>query len=524
MDSDPVVVSDRGTARVWAFELIQDMQSGGTDAPARLAELVAAAAAGHDWPEMARIGAFGRAIAAWVAGDPGLGGAVDELMRLSRTDGDDCMLALGLAMRAAFVVDGTLGAGSPAFDADLAEAVVLLEQAGGPAMETVSALTACGIAFDYRCLWELAEDAYAAAMRLEPLLEPGVGRRLLAAVMFNRVEAHVTWASRLRQLGDQGGLAERWEAWAEVVARSEEYGLPDAWMPEVSALGLVMRALIGEDVEGEADAALAEPAGGPSDRSPSHLRLAVALSRISSGRGDAVAAVGEAVEAVDAEMFPLLHELALYLAAEVEAAEGPGAGLRCAQLHIERRWADRLANLEAMRLRISAERMRSELERMSSEVRRDDLTGIGNRRALASYTADLHRSDAKGMSVLMIDVDAFKPVNDRYGHAVGDAVLSRLASVLDNGIRPTDLVIRLGGDEFLVILPGVDSDVAAQRASALMEAIDGQLWSELGPGLRVSVSIGVASGTLEDLESVRARADRAAYRAKRAGGGRISVT
>jgi diguanylate cyclase (GGDEF)-like protein len=176
-----------------------------------------------------------------------------------------------------------------------------------------------------------------------------------------------------------------------------------------------------------------------------------------------------------------------------------------------------------MRSRISAERMRGELERVSSEVSRDDLTGIGNRRALATYTADLHRADSKAIAVLMIDLDSFKPINDRYGHVVGDAVLSRIASILDAGVRPTDLAIRLGGDEFLVILPGVDVAVAGQRAAALMEAVMAQPWHELGPGLKVSVSIGVGAGVLDDFESVRARADRAVYRAKRSGGGVIEI-
>jgi diguanylate cyclase (GGDEF)-like protein len=512
----------RAEARVRAFELIQAVQIGDTEAPVELAALVAQTQA-CDWSELVRIGMFGRAVEAWTAGEStALAAHLYELIALSRAAGDQCLSALGLAMRAAFVIDGSLGAGAPTFDGDLAEAMVLLERSGGGALEMISALTACGIAFDYRSLWELSEEVYAAALSLEPeAATTVVGLTLLAAVMFNRAEAQVGWAGRLRQINDTAAIEERLQTWPEVVAAVERFGVPEAWKPELVALGLLMEALAGRDVTEAAERALAAPDG--FTRPSGHLELARAFSIFTTRGAAAGPDVSRALAAIDAEIFPQLHELALYLAAEVEAVAGPSAGARYARFHIERRWADRLTQLGAMRSRISAERMRAELERVSSEVSRDDLTGIGNRRALTRYTADLRRSDVKAVAVLMIDLDAFKAINDRYGHGVGDAVLSRIASILAASVRPTDLAIRLGGDEFLVILPGVDEEVAIQRAAALTAAVAAQPWPELGPGLSVAASIGVAVGPLDDFDSVRARADRAVYRAKRSGGGIVDL-
>jgi diguanylate cyclase (GGDEF)-like protein len=524
MRADRTVVGDRAAARVRAFEIVQEVQSLEPGAGERLAELFESAVA-SGWPEVARIVLFGQAVASWISRGERLGADVDTLIECSRRDHDHCMLAVGLAMRAAFVAEGGLGAGSPAFDSDLAEAVVLLESAEAGPLEMITARTACGIAFDYRSLWELGDEQYAAAQAFQALAGPGVGQTMLAAVMFNRAEAHVSWASRLRQLGDHAALAERWRAWDEVAARSESYGLPPTWKTELTALGLLMEAMAGYDVAIASVRLLGQlEEGGSADPRPvAHLKLALALSRFGSVGSEARPEVSDALEAVDGEVFPLMYELALFLAAEVEAADGRDIGLRCARLHIERRWADRLTQLESMQARIASQRMRTELDRVSLEARRDDLTGIGNRRALASYTAEVQRLGTETLAVIMVDVDNFKSVNDKFGHDVGDAVLARIAGILDLGVRPGDLAIRFGGDEFLVMLANVETEVADQRARLLMKQIDEQAWEDLAAGLRIEVSMGVAAGRLADLGAVRAQADRAVYQAKNRGGGVVAV-
>lgn len=525
MEADEPPLTGRADARLRAFELIQGLQSGHPGAADDLAGL-ASSAADAGWPEVARLGLYGKAVGSWINRSPTLGADVDAVIATAGQEGDEWLGALGLAMRAAFVVDGT-GPASPAFDQELAAAVVTLEHLQAAALELITAHTACGMALDYRSLWELADEQYASALRLAAHAEPGIGDTLLAAVMFNRAEAHVCWASRLRQLGHVDALAERWRSWADVVARSVTFTMPDRWYGELMTLGHIMAALAGVDVSADVRRALSELDGpGLSDpRAVGHLKLAAALSAVGGPAGSDGCprqAVAEALEAVSPEADPELYDLALYLAAEVEAVEGSPFGLLCAKRQIEHRWDEREAKLSAMRSRISTERLRGELERVTLQVTRDDLTGIGNRRALAAFTDGLDRGGVDRIAFIMVDVDRFKEVNDRHGHGAGDEVLQRIGRVLDHGVRPVDLAIRLGGDEFLVVLTGVDGDVAMERAAGIMERIDAQSWHEASSGLDVTVSIGVAAGSRGDLDTIRARADRAVYESKRAGGHRVT--
>jgi diguanylate cyclase (GGDEF)-like protein len=182
-----------------------------------------------------------------------------------------------------------------------------------------------------------------------------------------------------------------------------------------------------------------------------------------------------------------------------------------------------MAQLSSMRSRIASERLRRELHRVSLEVTRDDLTGIGNRRALAAFTADLDRRAVDDIGLIMVDVDQFKDVNDSHGHHAGDAVLARIARILEQTVRPADLAVRLGGDEFMVVVSGVDLGVTHERADAIMQAIDRHPCGDVKPGLRVTVSMGVAAGRRLDLDSVWTAADRAVYESKRAGGHRVTA-
>lgn len=150
----------------------------------------------------------------------------------------------------------------------------------------------------------------------------------------------------------------------------------------------------------------------------------------------------------------------------------------------------------------------------------DDLTGVANRglfmRLLAQTLSGAARTKAR-TAVLFVDVDNFKAVNDTHGHAVGDAVLVEIARRLRGAIRPTDLVARVGGDEFVVIAADLDDEEAcavAQRVLALCSAPV----SIGGPSVSVSVSVGV---TVEDPgadpDGSVGRADTAMYAAKAAG-------
>ncbi len=158
----------------------------------------------------------------------------------------------------------------------------------------------------------------------------------------------------------------------------------------------------------------------------------------------------------------------------------------------------------------------------------DVLTGLWNRRHMVErLEQEFLRARRVGSSLatLMIDVDHFKAVNDRYGHAVGDQVLREISRRLRDGARGYDLVGRLGGEEFVVVLPEAEIAGAAQVAERVRQAVAG-LPLECGTlSLHVTVSLGVAALRDSDdrVEAVLGRADAALYRAKAAGRNRVVV-
>ncbi|HET6184172.1 MAG TPA: diguanylate cyclase [Acetobacteraceae bacterium] len=166
---------------------------------------------------------------------------------------------------------------------------------------------------------------------------------------------------------------------------------------------------------------------------------------------------------------------------------------------------------------------------MATQARTDPLTGLLNRRAffeeLPRHAERLDREALPG-TLLYIDLDRFKSVNDELGHETGDELLCCLADLLRNAFRPTDLVARLGGDEFAVWLNGADHLTAAERAEWLRVEVP-RRFAALAPGLpELGLSVGIATrraGNGEDLESVMRRADLAMYEVKRGGRGHWRV-
>ncbi|PWU18163.1 MAG: hypothetical protein C5B48_15060 [Candidatus Rokuibacteriota bacterium] len=155
---------------------------------------------------------------------------------------------------------------------------------------------------------------------------------------------------------------------------------------------------------------------------------------------------------------------------------------------------------------------------LSELARRDDLTGLLNRRALEQELERLlsdPRPEGPCGVVLLVDLDGFKSVNDTLGHAAGDELLRRVAMALQSSVRRTDVVARVGGDEFAVLLIGMTGS-EADRIADKVEAAVATVWP---PGLRggASVGIAVAGGSQLTPTAVLAAADRAMYAAKRAG-------
>jgi diguanylate cyclase (GGDEF)-like protein/PAS domain S-box-containing protein len=157
----------------------------------------------------------------------------------------------------------------------------------------------------------------------------------------------------------------------------------------------------------------------------------------------------------------------------------------------------------------------------------DPLTGAYNRRhGDALLAAQFSRRKRYGLSfaVLAMDVDHFKAVNDRYGHAAGDAVLRAVVETCRNALRPVDAVVRWGGEEFLVIMPETDSAAAMTTAERLRALIAGTgVGYPGGPNIHITISIGVALPTCDNVGELLSRADEALYAAKQRGRDRVSL-
>ncbi|AMV73223.1 diguanylate cyclase [Desulfuromonas carbonis] len=159
----------------------------------------------------------------------------------------------------------------------------------------------------------------------------------------------------------------------------------------------------------------------------------------------------------------------------------------------------------------------------------DPLTGLANRRTLMStLEREFRRSQRNGapLSLLMVDIDHFKQVNDRYGHQQGDAVLTTVAGILRRHLRPYDLAARFGGEEFSLVLPETGLDEAVRVGERIRLAVAGQAFPGPLVDLELTVSLGAAVfpapgiGSDEDLIRV---ADHALYQAKDSGRNRLQA-
>jgi diguanylate cyclase (GGDEF)-like protein len=167
---------------------------------------------------------------------------------------------------------------------------------------------------------------------------------------------------------------------------------------------------------------------------------------------------------------------------------------------------------------LSTALMRSDVEHRGEAVI-DPLTGMLNRKALSNRAAELtQQSEVSGQPVGIVigDLDHFKGINDSLGHAVGDTVLKQIAYEMRTHLRAFDLAYRLGGDEFLFLMPGADAAECRELADQLRNAVEGTL----GESINVTISLGVAAspkGERFDYDAVFAAADAALYEAKQLG-------
>jgi len=205
--------------------------------------------------------------------------------------------------------------------------------------------------------------------------------------------------------------------------------------------------------------------------------------------------------------------------ADLDVAEhGPHPAVdlwkRLARESLQRVWIERDGRFTSLQSRNQVRALTAETSRMGQAALLDPLTGLGNRHMM---TSTVDRAGG-ALSVVFIDLDDFKQVNDRYSHAVGDEVLRRIAVILRTHCRSDDVPVRYGGDEFVILVAG--GAVAAEGIGArLHDAVRKAPWWQVARGLTVTVSVGVGHG--DSAHETIAAADSALHSAKSAGRDRV---
>ena len=168
------------------------------------------------------------------------------------------------------------------------------------------------------------------------------------------------------------------------------------------------------------------------------------------------------------------------------------------------------------------------LAQLSELSSRDGLTGVWNRRRLDELVEvefSRHRRYGSPLAIAMVDIDKFKRLNDDHGHPFGDEVLREVAQCVAGSIRTSDTVGRYGGEEFMLILPGIDGDQLHQAGERFRQAVQGLSFLCEGQTVRVTVSIGLCSAGPRHASAADAigAADQALYRAKEGGRNRVEL-
>jgi diguanylate cyclase (GGDEF)-like protein len=176
----------------------------------------------------------------------------------------------------------------------------------------------------------------------------------------------------------------------------------------------------------------------------------------------------------------------------------------------------------------AGERQAELVARLEQQAALDPLTGLVTRRVLdeAAATALTGAGSDAGTSLILLDIDNFKTVNDRYGHPGGDQALVQMAELLGKRTRPGDVVCRMGGDEMALLLPGCSQETALRRAESIIEDVRCHRFVlDDGMPVQLSVSVGLAQAPTHalDLRTLYATADAALYQAKRTGRDRVAA-
>lgn len=189
---------------------------------------------------------------------------------------------------------------------------------------------------------------------------------------------------------------------------------------------------------------------------------------------------------------------------------------------LERAHDSRCTAASIERAEMEIQSLKTELEQLRGLVYVDHLTGMLNRGSLNdNFAREAARADRSGkaLAVALLDIDDFKTLNDQHGHQAGDEALVHLARIIRQAMRPSDIVIRYGGDEFLFLLPDTNPEQAVQALHRVQHGLDRQPLPHAHQKLTLTFSAGVAIGDCgeRNCTALIERADAALYSAKRAG-------
>ncbi|MFT4262779.1 MAG: GGDEF domain-containing protein [Nocardioides sp.] len=468
--------------------------------------------------------------------------ACDDLVRRAEALGDDGLRGIAHALLA--MCDAAVGDGERLV-AHAGLAVSLMSEDVAPE-ERCMVWTMLTSVYSSLNLWELADDLNELAAALAPECERS--ERQLSATDCNRFVIRLAWAAGLLEHGDEVqalDLLRSAESAAEAALLNP--GMPELWRLDaltVKDLLLFVLLSFGQRVDAEPDDLLARLAAHREVMADSadpevlpYLAGFMALGLLRLGRvEEARRSMARGTDTSEATAGARAFHA--WARAEVLAPAEPDESSRAQRdygaLVCDLRWTARAGLLAAARARIDELRLASEHARLSREVSRDPLTGLGNRRRFDQWL--LEEPVAEHLAtLLLIDIDDFKQVNDEHGHVVGDEVLRRIGAIIAESVREGDVGLRIGGDEFAVLMTSPltadghgHAERIRERAVAMAAAVAGTAWSEVAPGLEVSIAVGVAAGRMgpaetgaattlyrladEDLYAVKARRAAAAPR------------
>ncbi|MDT7570158.1 MAG: hypothetical protein QOE05_332, partial [Actinomycetota bacterium] len=475
----------RRAAYIAAYDLFEAVQSERHAAAVAALPAARQIAARHGWADVGFVlQAAGTVHAVTRSIDPAqTKDSAEALVTRAEELGAPAMLAIALALRA--VASSAVG-DTAGLMADASRAVALLDDEHQPPLDRCTGLVVAAAAFNTLRLWELVDELYTRAGDLEPYCEAPAQA---AAIAVNRVITRVEWALALLENGDPAEAETRLAQAAEAVPAALAQQLPPLWLRDVEACAAIIGLLRGQNPD-SLQPSLAHhrqvlAAGGDIEVLPL-LEAATALALWRIGRPKAATAAADqlapaASASSGARSFPL------WARAHILAGAEPSDVVKAQQDHAallgQLRWESRQAVLVATRSQIAAERRRAEHESLSRAVNTDPLTGLSNRLPFNAWLERRAPARQLPMARLLVDLDEFKQVNDAYGHDCGDEVLRRFGQVLLSSVRPGDLAVRHGGDEFAVLLESehLTLPVARQRALDLLTSIAAEPWGALAP-------------------------------------------